>query len=304
MCFTSRKEAVIRPGALRITLPGHQKINMGFNSNKTPTKWDLLKQVDDLHANPMELSKMLCEIVKYESPSRHWSVSNQLLLLMNGTRHALSVKEWEEIGHRVKKGSVALYILARMDDKETSAGGESKGPVEFKAVPKFRVEDTIKWNGQDWVTPPTDYPRVALPSLSLKCEEWGIQLCYSVMEPGHPGAYSMFGGKKTIRLATEQPITVFQHEMVHAAHDRIKGAAFKDLPSWRKTAVAELATAVLGHLYEVEVQTPSKASWNYLAAFANENERPAKLCRAVLKDSYAALMELLKPLCNGAAKES
>jgi hypothetical protein len=90
---------------------------------------------------------------------------------------------------------------------------------------------------------PLDYQKIELPELPLMeiAKEWGISV------KAIPGSYRYFGyfsqDRKEIALATKEE-SVFFHELVHAAHQRILGE-LKQGQDWKQEIVAELSAAVL-----------------------------------------------------------
>ncbi|MGZ3579293.1 MAG: hypothetical protein ACXU98_09765 [Syntrophales bacterium] len=276
------------------------------NARKTSVN-GLLSQVVDAFKEPGKLAATMAETQKWVTPSSKWSISNQMLLALANTRDARGIQQWNEAERRVKKGTKAVYILAPITVKKeleevvdspdgTNATRISEVPVAtaFRAVPVFRVEDTLGWNAaeQCWEEMPLSYNPRKLPSLTGKAEEWGLQVHYTAMENGLLGTYSPSNQK--IRLPSEEP-TVFYHELSHAAHHRLTGDEFKGIPKWKQETVAELAATVLAILYENDYPAPSKTSYNYISGYAEDGTNIHKLCMSILKDTEKVLREILGP---------
>jgi hypothetical protein len=159
-------------------------------------------------------------------------------MYISGTNDARGIRQWNEAGRKVKKGSKAFRILVpRIRKQETDEGDEKDVLIGFLACPVFRVEDT-EGDPLDYEPPkfPTNMPLIE------KAEAWGISLDAI---PGNRGYYGFYqpGSKKRIAVATPEE-TVFFHELSHAAHDRVLGG-IKPGQDWKQEIVAELSAAVL-----------------------------------------------------------
>ena len=276
-----------------------------MNNGKKISVSDLLNQVIDAFKEPDKLATTIAVTQRWVTPSSKWSISNQMLLAFANTRDARGIQQWNEAERRVKKGTRAIYILVPVTVKKeveevidnTNGTQDTKVtevPVAttFRPVPVFRVEDTLGWNAekQRWEEMPLSYQPRTLPSLMGKAEKWGLQVHYTAMESGYLGGYSPQAGR--IRLSSEEP-AVFYHELSHAAHHRLMGDEFKNIPKWKKEAVAELAATVLAILYEKDHPAPSKASYNYIAGYAENESNVPKMCMSVLKETERVLLEIL-----------
>src|SRR5882762_9876397 len=81
-------------------------------------------------------------------PCRSWSWGNQLLTILNGTRDARGIRQWNTVGRTVKKGSKSFDILVplcktvKVKDNQT---GEEHGATYlygFKTATVFPIECT------------------------------------------------------------------------------------------------------------------------------------------------------------------
>jgi len=192
-------------------------------------------------------------------PSSQWSLLNRVLLFLAGTIDARGIRQWNQAGRKVKKGSKAIYILVpRMVKKESDAGEERDVLIGFMCRPVFRVEDT---EGE-----PLDYEPPKLPDnmpLLDKAMEWGISV---EALPGNGRYYGYYSPEeKSISMATPEE-TVFFHELAHAAHDRVIGG-LKRTQDWKQEIVAELAAAVLCSLVGKTSQTLGN-SHRYIEEYA------------------------------------
>jgi len=81
-------------------------------------------------------------------PCRSWSRLNQFITFLAGTKDARGMRQWNNAGRKVKKGSHPFYILVPMlypqkNHSKTSGNTDDRLRLTgFKAMPVFRVEDT------------------------------------------------------------------------------------------------------------------------------------------------------------------
>ena len=80
-------------------------------------------------------------------PSAKWSLTNRILMILQGTNDARGYRQWQEIGRYVKKESKAIYILAPMTVKRTidldDGTQEERHFISgFRPLAVFRHEDT------------------------------------------------------------------------------------------------------------------------------------------------------------------
>ncbi len=210
-------------------------------------------------------------------PSDKWSLGNRLLVMMEGTRDARGILQWNAAGRRVVKGRKAIYILGptvrSRDETDEKTGEERKVKyvAGFHAIPVFRYEDTCGAG----LSTVKDEPK-KLPPLADVAAKWGIRTRYDATEHGEYGSFSPSEGE--IRLCTDDAATFF-HELAHAAHSRLEELKSGQDPE--QEAIAQLAACALGRAYGYNVDG---YTYNYIAHYAggNEPERVGRMCYRVL----------------------
>lgn len=209
-------------------------------------------------------------------PSAQWSLSNKLLMMMAGTADARGYRQWQEVGHYVKKGARAFYILAprfkKIKDEETDE--DITQLVGFLAVPVFRYEDT---DGAPIEHLPLEPPEP--PPLCEIATRWGISVKYVPFQGGYFGYYRQH--EDEIVLATHEESTFF-HELAHASHRRVKGK-LRPGQDWKQEIVAELTAAVLMRLYGKKDTRGNHHQ--YIQGYAGKAKKDVRrACMAVLSD--------------------
>ena len=247
-------------------------------------------------------------------PAAKWSLHNRILMVLAETQDARGIKQWNEVGRKVKKGSKAFYILGpRFADKKDKDSEEGKEKKERKAaptndiegirkeqrekiligffpIPVFRVEDT---EGK-----PLDYEELELPEMPLMevAQEWGISL------KAVPGNYKYHGyyrqhhgeqGNELIAIATPEEC-VFFHELSHAAHKRIKGE-LRGGQDPLQEIVAETSAAVLCRLVGKDGEKHLGNSYQYIDGYAKKADLTVgKACLKVLGEVERMLNLILR----------
>jgi hypothetical protein len=177
-------------------------------------------------------------------PCRSWSWGNQLLCVIYGTSDARGIRQWNECGRWVKKGSKAFDILvplmkpATVIDEETKQEKRIEVLVGFKTAPVFAVECTDgKAIEQDqevlqWIN--------ALPLVDV-ARSWGLNVdAFNGMDGK---ALGHFCKDQAIGLGV-QNLSTWAHELLHAADHRLGNLKEKG-QHWRSETVAELGGAIL-----------------------------------------------------------
>ena len=85
-----------------------------------------------------------------ERPSNSWTFANQVLSFVTpGSLDARGIRQWNEAGRKVRKGSKAGFILIPVtrkiqEGRSANRGGLSNGPFPsvFKSCPIFGIEST------------------------------------------------------------------------------------------------------------------------------------------------------------------
>jgi hypothetical protein len=232
-------------------------------------------------------------------PSAKWSLANRILTLLAGTADARGIRQWNEVGRKVKKGSRAFYILGpsivkKTDtDNETGEDTEKSVLVGFHAIPVFRVEDT---DGE-----PIDYPETEpsqLPPLFEVAKAWDIEVKYIPFSGRYYG-YTWKDQDK-IALCTHDE-TVFFHELTHQAHFRVKstnGQKSKSGQDPKQEIVAELSAAVLARLHGRQLPNEGK-HYRYIESYADKMKKDVyRACMSVLSDVEKVLGLILDTANN------
>ncbi|MEW6657398.1 MAG: antirestriction protein [Thermodesulfobacteriota bacterium] len=212
-------------------------------------------------------------------PSAKWSLLNRLLMVLAGTGDARGIRQWNQVGRRVKKGARAFRIFAPRfikvkssqklsmstedEDQEPAATADTKEKkriVGFLLIPVFRVEDT---EGE-----PLSYEEaLEIPDLPLMevARAWGLEV---KAIPGNGRIYGCFSASAgRISLASPEE-KVFFHELAHAAHSR--SGLLQDSARWQREMVAELSAAVLCRVCDRQPEENLGESFGYLQGQAEK----------------------------------
>lgn len=230
-------------------------------------------------------------------------------MMLAGTSDGRGIKQWNEVGRRVKKGEKAFFILAPKIAKvpkkpgtndvdnpstETNAKEESTPEetiercVGFVPIPVFAMEQT---DGE-----PLTYQKIELPELPLmeKAREWNIDVQGIAFQGDYLGYYQDRLVGEKIRLATPHEKEFF-HELAHAAHRRVRGR-LKSGQEPKQEVVAELCAQVLAEIVGREIESTIGNSFQYIKKYADAmNKDVGRACLSVLSDVQKVL-ELILPV--------
>jgi hypothetical protein len=233
---------------------------------------------------------------KDDAPCRKWSWHNQLVTALSGTLDARGIRQWNDVGRKVKKGSGAIWILApcmkkvkdnENDEAEAALSADRQARqvlIGFRSVPVFAVEDT-----EGDPLPETDDRYDAwineLPLLEV-AKSWGLNVGTYTGNQATPLGYYRFAqsGNQAVMLGVEN-LSTWAHELVHAADHRLtdlEGA------KWRREVVAELGGAVLLECLGKQHDADLGGAFNYIQAHADQAG----------KDVVRACIEVLDRVCN------
>lgn len=216
------------------------------------------------------------------TPCRKWSWNNQLLLAISGYSEARGIKQWNDVGRKVKKGEKAFFILAPLRVKVKTEVDEECDPkfrlIGFRAVPVFGYEQT-----EGDPIPGRQHAEQFLKNLPLRevADAWGLKISsYSGEHDSAAGWYSP--SRKTIALGVEG-LSTWCHELVHAADDRL-GSLKERGQQWKSETVAELGGATLLHALGYTTDADLGGAYRYIAAHAcDAGIEPINACLTVLK---------------------
>jgi len=216
-------------------------------------------------------------------PSSKWSLTNRLLMMIQGTDDARGFRQWQEVGRYVKKGSKAIYILApctvrRTIELEDGTQEEKFFLSGFRTLAVFRSEDT---EGE----PLPDLAPQDPPPLLDVAERYGLSLKYQGFLGSYYGYFS--SDSKKIVLCTHDAAVYF-HELAHAAHDKITNG-LKGGQDPTQEIVAELSAAVLARLYGIKWDLNA---YNYILAYS-KGKKVGTTCVKVIAEVEKVLDEIL-----------
>lgn len=228
-------------------------------------------------------------------PCEGWSLSNRIIMFINGYEDARSFNNWRKVGRKCKKGG-AFYIFKPVMKKIWVQKKDSEGklseeatlmnlPVAFAPHPVWPYENT---EGK----PLEDMPVLDLTKLPFveKAIEWGIDVKAVRGNANWHGAYirrTKFDKKgkietEQIHLASPDE-KVFLHELAHAAHKRVS-KNFDRETKVDKEVVAELAAAAIAQIVGIEKPNVGE-SYNFIRNYANmAGKSPGMACLDVISD--------------------
>lgn len=220
-------------------------------------------------------------------PSAKWSLTNRILMVLQGTNDARGFRQWQKEERYVKKGSKAIYILApmtvkRMFELDDGTQEEKQFISGFRLLPVFRFEDT---DGEP--LDQLDLLPQEPPPLIEAAEHFGLEVKYQGFLGSYYGYFS--SDSKEIVLCTHDSAVYF-HELAHAAHNRIT-TGLKPGQDPTQEIVAELSAAVLARLYRIKWDLNA---YNYIESYS-KGKNVAAACVKVLAEVEKVLAEILKP---------
>ncbi|MCC6694893.1 MAG: hypothetical protein IT365_04590 [Candidatus Hydrogenedentes bacterium] len=253
---------------------------------------DVAERIVDAFRHPERLPSALAPVFIHREddvPCRRWSWHNQLLVALCATVDARGIKQWNQAGRKVKKGSCAIWILAPCVKKvaeKNDQGQEKERQViyGFRSVPVFAVEDTEgdalpEGDGKydSWVK--------ELP-LTEVADAWGINVGTFSHRGGNPLGYYRYAsnGNQAVMLGVEN-LSTWAHELVHAADHRLTNLKGE---KWHKEIVAELGGAVLLECLGMTHDADLGGAFSYIEQYA----RDAKV------DTVRACIQVLDRVCN------
>jgi hypothetical protein len=212
-------------------------------------------------------------------PCRSWSWGNQLLCVIYGTADARGIRQWNECGRWVKKGSKAFDILvplmkpATIIDEDTKQEKRIEVLFGFKTAPVFAVECTDgKAIEQDqevlqWIN--------TLPLVDV-ARSWGLNVdAFNGIEGKALGKYFK---DEAIGLGVKN-LSTWAHELLHAADNRLGNLTEKG-QHWRSETVAELGGAILLECLGFSSESDRGGCFEYISNYAQAADlQPIQACR-------------------------
>ncbi len=253
---------------------------------------EIAERIVDAFRSPETLPAALAPIFIHREddvPCRRWSWHNQLLVSLCGTVDARGIRQWNQAGRKVRKGSCAIWILApcvkKIKEKD-NASEEKKRQViyGFRSVPVFAVEDT---EGDPLPDKDDKYDSWAaqLPLMEV-AESWGINVGTFSHGGGDPLGYYRYAsnGNQAVMLGVENMAT-WAHELVHAADHRLTNLKGE---KWHKEVVAELGGAILLECLGMSYDADLGGAFTYIEQYA----------RDAGMDTVRACIQVLDRVCN------
>lgn len=235
---------------------------------------------------PAMVARTVIQRQESDAPCARWSLGNQLLALLAGTTDARGYRQWQAVGRCVLRGSRAFHILAPVTVKQGTTVDPESGEerpafrcVGFKAVPVFRLEDT---DGAEIERP--DYRPATMPPLIEVAGRLGVSVDWA---PFAGRAYGWFRPSSQAIVLCTHDVSVFFHELAHAAH-----GSFRELKGGQNPAqeiVAETVAATLCQLYGFEGYITHAS--DYVRGYAKGD--PATAAMRVLGDVQRCLDVIL-----------
>ena len=232
-------------------------------------------------------------------PCNKWSIGNRMLMYFLGhTDAAATFLQWKAMHRRVTKGAKGFPIyspITRKIKKKKEDGTEEEQVIVrgFRAVPVFRIEDTI---GVDLKT--SDYTPPKLPPLYKAAEVLGVKVYWRPMSRVAYGYYRP--GDNSITLSSTDYVVWF-HELAHAVREKL--ADTKADPD-REEIIAETSASVLMEM-QFGDHSYQQQAYQYIQSYCADKSPEAviKAVMGVLKDVEQAINVILDA-ANEAASSS
>lgn len=248
---------------------------------------DVAERIVNAFHHPETLPKALAPIFirrNDDVPCRKWSWHNQLLVALCGSVDARGIRQWNDVGRSVKKGSTAIWILApclktireRLEDGEEARRQILYG---FRSVPVFAVEETegdaLPESGDRYETWVKDLPLIEV------AQAWDINVGSYSHRGADPLGYFRYSGNgnQAIMLGVEN-LATWCHELVHAADHRLTNLKGE---KWHKEIVAELGSSILLTCHGLDYDADLGGAYEYIQRYAVDARiSPVKACIEVL----------------------
>ena len=222
-------------------------------------------------------------------PCNKWSIGNHIVMWFFGrTDAAATYLQWKNLNRSVVKGAKAFPIFSPITYKAKKKKEDGTEEVHvgirgFRAVPVFRIEDTV---GEDLKT--SDYTPPEMPPLYKAAEVLGVKVYWKPISRAAYGYYRP--GDNEISLGSYESIVWF-HELVHAVRETL--ADTKKDPD-REEIIAEITAAVLMQMQFGETGYHQQ-SYEYVKHYCKDRSPDAviKAVMGVLKDCEEVIVKIL-----------
>ena len=175
-------------------------------------------------------------------PCNKWSIGNHILMWFLGRTEAAATSiQWKNLNRHVIKNAKAFPIFspvtAKVKKQKDDGTVEEKIVIRgFRAVPVFRIEDTIGVAGNLKIP---DYTPPELPPLYKAAEVLGIKVYW---RPISRAAYGYYNPRDNSITLSSTENCVWFHELSHSVRETL--ADTKADPD-REEIIAEITAAVL-----------------------------------------------------------
>lgn len=240
---------------------------------------------------PEQLSRTLINRLDSDAPipALGWSISNQLLLMAQGTMDARTEKAWKDVGRTVidKSPSKKVWILCPNNKEIEVLKDDNTKEKKIITVGYFMGWRWAVENTEGKELAKADYTPVNLPPLMEVAEKWGIKVEYIPHDKAR-GCYGYATTNNEIYLCTTEAKTFF-HELAHQAHRKIDDRGWLDKE--RAEIIAELSAATLCLMYGITGY--ERYSFDYIAHFAKGEKNLLTKVSSVLNDVEKILKLIL-----------
>ena len=232
-------------------------------------------------------------------PCNKWSIGNHILMWFFGrTDAAATYLQWKNMNRRVVKNAKAFPIFspvtAKVKKKKDDGTEEERVIIRgFRAVPVFRIEDTI---GVDLKA--SDYTPPEMPPLYKAAEKLGIRVYWRPMSQAAYGYYRP--GDNSITLSSTDYVVWF-HELAHAVREKL---ADTNADPNREEIIAETTASVLMEM-QFGDHSYQQQAYQYIQSYCTDKspEFVMKTVMGVLKDVEEVVNKILDA-ANEAASSS
>lgn len=212
-------------------------------------------------------------------PSASWSWMNKMVMFVVGnTNDARTFKQWNAVGRKVVKGAKSFVILGpciKSIPKENDDGETEyiKILYGFKGISVFRIEDTEIYDPEKWEKHASVDIEAEnnLKNLPLRevAEKWELNISSYNGKNSNTLGYYRHG--KEIALGVEN-LSVFMHELVHAADDRLGTLVKQNGQVESNEVVAEFGGNVLLKILGYEKDVDLGGAWEYIKKYVGDDD--------------------------------
>ena len=224
-------------------------------------------------------------------PCNKWSIGNHILMWFFGrTDAAATYLQWKNLNRRVVKNAHSFPIFSPVTTKvkkQKDDGTEEEKIIVrgFRAVPVFRIEDTIGVEG-DLKIP--DYKPPEMPPLYKAAEILNVKVYWRPMNRAAYGYYRP--GDNSITLSSTDYVVWF-HELAHAVRETL---ADTNADPDREEIIAETTASVLMEM-QFGDHSYQQQAYEFIKNYCSDKspEFVMKTVMGVLKDVEEVVNKIL-----------